>query len=308
MSNSIAIITFLQKDEVLPKNFEKLLIRISSYYTVQGIIFSEANNNNKSHLFKYVNMKKSTKFEKIKWFLSEINCEYFICIDSDLTLIVDEIECLISNSILNKSDIAWGKIQTNNYETYTSRLVAVDKILSHYILRPFLWYLNIGISIPGQLFLLKKSSFEKLFDFNDTYLEDLVIGMFARCSNNIKITMFKDILANEEPSFSLLELMKQRKRWAQGYRKIIKGNYKNHKYFKYILIHGFCYHLIPIIHLLLLLFMLYKYSLMGLIYLIFLSVLLSNRKSKLIITALTYIFIFPILHIYWFKSLLISKE
>ena len=88
------------------------------------------------------------------------------------------------------------------------------------------------------------------FYFDDTYVDDLAVGMYAACNSNIKKHVSSRILGSEEPSKFFFELFHQRKRWAKGYKDLLRHSFQT-KYFKYIIIHGLAYHFLWIINILL---------------------------------------------------------
>jgi hypothetical protein len=52
--------------------------------------------------------------------------------------------------------------------------------VGHGIVRPFLWRLGVGISVPGQFLVASASLFAAMDAAVDTYLDDLYLGIFAR--------------------------------------------------------------------------------------------------------------------------------
>ena len=127
-------------------------------------------------------------------------------------------------------------------------MITIDKLLSHHIIRPFLWKFNCGISISGQLFFIKTKSFNNKLLQIDTFLDDLALGSYVSLhQKELKILIDNSIIATEEPKTSFSDLYIQRKRWAKGFFSIISRT-KNKKIKNLLKIHAFSYHFLWIIH------------------------------------------------------------
>lgn len=306
--SKITVISFLRGDETLSNTFSDLCKNLSIHFSTRTIIITEENEvlenvNN----FEYIKVKESTKYEKIRSILHMINSDYILCIDSDLTISIKNTTLMVLDGVENNIDLSWGKIRTKPTDGFIPKLVAIDKYLSHNYIRPILWKLNIGVSIPGQLFLFKVSTMKESLNFKDTFLDDLAIGMYARCNPSIKVKYNSDIVAYEEPSITTEQLFKQRKRWAIGYKSVLTSSLGT-QYYKYILLHGLAYHLVFIANIIFFL-SLFSFSMkISLLYLFFISFFLSNKNVSLYFYSFFYQLIFPVLHLYWLYYVLSSKS
>ena len=296
----ICLLSFLRKDELIPESFHILKDKLAEHYSLISVIISE------SYLYgtetDIINIvsAKSTKYRRIKRTFNLIDAEYYFCMDSDITLDIDKTLGLIYHSINNDSDISWGRIGTSKSGSVVERLIDIDKILSHSIIRPALWKLNVGITIPGQVFLFKKESLIQAFDFKNTFLDDLAVGSYVRKNiGALKIWSTKNIIGFEVPSESFGELLNQRKRWAKGYKSMYSDT-RNTDLFKYVLTHGFSYHFlwIPLYCLFALAFLLNMYLFSLLV--ILTAYTLSGKRISKLHYSITYLIVFPIIHIWWF--------
>ncbi|MDR2142253.1 MAG: glycosyltransferase family 2 protein, partial [Deltaproteobacteria bacterium] len=206
------------------------------------------------------------------------------------------------SKIDKKVDLAWGLIDALPGHNFLYKLVKIDKFISHIIIRPLLWKFNICISLPGQIFFINKSKFLRDLPIYDTLFDDLTIGIVAK-KNKYLSNYFKLYLGYEKPSTSFYLLLKQRLRWSKGFYQAIINNLHNGMLI-YILIHGFMYHFLwaPLLILFIIFFKIS--SIVALFSLILLCLFLSNMKSYLFIYSISYCFIFPIIHLVWFFSLL----
>jgi cellulose synthase/poly-beta-1,6-N-acetylglucosamine synthase-like glycosyltransferase len=117
------------------------------------------------------------------------------------------------------TDLAWGRIGAVAEPGLMSKIIAVDKRISHNLIRPALWSLGLGISIPGQVFLINRDAFNKILPSSDTRFDDLTIGMYSR---KFQCSFFRSnlLLGEEQPSLTLRELVLQRARWGRGFAEV----------------------------------------------------------------------------------------
>jgi cellulose synthase/poly-beta-1,6-N-acetylglucosamine synthase-like glycosyltransferase len=245
----------------------------------------------------------TTKYSRILDSLNIAETSGIIYIDNDIKPDNLNLQKFIEG-IGNNIDIAWGYIGASINYGFMSRLIAVDKLLSHKIIRPLLWSLNIGISVPGQVFYINKEKFSRDLPQFDTVFDDLTIGICAK-QYGYSIVRFPFYLGYEKPSCSLPVLAKQRIRWAKGfYQSLVKNRRSN--MLPYVLIHGIMYHFLwlPVWAAVgaVCLFSLPA----GLLFWLFLCVCLCGRKWNLTVYALIYSLVFPVFHIIWFIALLFS--
>ena len=243
-----------------------------------------------------------TKYRRIQMLLKEAKYNDILCLDNDITPDKKNILNFISNCFYNDYSIAWGKIKAKSIKGFIPKLIEIDKILSHTYIRPILWRLNIGISLPGQIFMINKRYLEnKLFNV-DTVYDDLMIGACVR-ENKFPIFFVKDILGFEKPKKNIKELLKQRIRWAKGLAETIIYNKKN-KVLPYILLHGFSFNLLWIPFYILLIILIGINKFLGVAIFLIVAYILTEKNIRSIVWAILYMIIFPYIYIVWGFSLI----
>lgn len=296
----VCLISFLSNDELKSQSFDILNKKLANHYTVIPVIISESELNDLGSDVMNIVIPNSTKYRRIKIAFNFVDADYFFCMDSDITLDIDKTIKLIRYTIENNLDISWGRIGVSKAGNLVERLIDIDKILSHSIIRPTLWKLNLGITIPGQTFFFKKTSLIHGFNFRDTFLDDLAVGTYIRENiESLKIFSNKSIIGYEVPSKNFLELLSQRKRWAKGFKSVYLGT-KNTDLFKYVLTHGYSYHFlwIPLYFLFGLAFWLHVFLFALMV--ISTAFILSGKNISKIFYSLMYLLVFPMIHIWWF--------
>jgi cellulose synthase/poly-beta-1,6-N-acetylglucosamine synthase-like glycosyltransferase len=246
----------------------------------------------------------ATKYKRILMALADTKSDYILFVDNDITPDIENIKHFLGESIVRQTDISWGTVGVSCKKKLVSKLILIDKILSHKIIRPALWKLNIGISVPGQVFLIDKAKFQYTLPQYDTVFDDLTIGI---CVKQNKLSYFYSplCLGYERPSFSLAILAKQRTRWAKGFYQTILLNTNNKSMLPYIFIHGIAYHIMLFVFW----FILYQiYSKIDLVYALALwfvsCFIISDKKPEYMPYAVFYTFVFPLIHLIWVVSLL----
>lgn len=305
-SDKIAVVTFLQENEALPIYFDSLLNSLKECCTVMSFVISSESLEPKefsNYIDKYLSLPNETKFNKIKSALPEIKADYILFIDSDITIDVEALIKLVKVSINKKVDLSWGKIYAIERPGIIPKLIAVDKFLSHNIIRPFLWKIRSAITIPGQIFLIKRETMQAVFEYKNTYLDDIAVGMYFRKNKNLQLYTLNQVVGLEEPATTLKKLFKQRKRWAHGYTTML-GQAKENNCKAYIILHGFSYHGLWLLNFLLMLLFFSLSIFYGFLFLIFITSIFCSFKPKYFLVGFLYVFFFPALHVYWYINFL----
>ena len=242
-----------------------------------------------------------SKYKRIIDSLTSCRYEHILFIDNDIKIDFAE----LSQAILqcpDDADLFFGKISVSSTNTFTEHLIKIDKILSHNIIRPLLWNMNVGISIPGQVFIMKRKSFINVLRQYDTLFDDLTIGICAK-ENNMTVKHTKAVLGNEKPSANIKTLIKQRIRWAKGYSQTLRFN-KNSRCFHYIVIHGAAYHVsVAAIDLIEAILLMYSPCISAVLFMLIL-VTLSDSDIKEFPYVLAYMLVFPVIHSVWLTTLI----
>lgn len=246
----ISVVTFLRDSESVNESFTDLISELQQCQNliVESRLYTENTvpdiHGAKKDIFTEIIVQpRQTKFRRILDMLKNTDSDYVLCIDSDIKIEIEKIRNFLSQSITNKYDLAWGRILCFPTDSVIKRSVQVDKVISHYIIRPLLWKLNIGVSVPGQIMLIRRDAFlDELCC--DTFLDDIALGIYAR-QHNLNTFYSSEVLGYEEPCETVLELFNQRRRWADGFSKILQHYYKS-AIIIYLLIHIILYHfLVP---------------------------------------------------------------
>jgi len=233
----ITIATFISNNENENKEFYKLTEYLNKFINTQIIIFSSKEI--KSNGSKFFITPQMTKYRRIQILLNEAVYDDILCLDNDITPKSEQILKFIIECLNKDYSIAWGKVKAQNIKGFVPKLIDIDKNLSHNYIRPTLWNLNIGISLPGQIFMINKRYLKDELPNIDTVYDDLMIGAIVR-EKKYPIYFTKDILGYERPKKNIKQLLKQRVRWAKGLAETIMYNKKSNA-LPYILLHGFSF-------------------------------------------------------------------
>ncbi len=295
----LTIATFISNNEHENPQFYSFIAYLNNFFDTQVITFSDKNI--KKIDSKVLITPHMTKYKRIQILLNEAKFDDILCLDNDITPNKTNILTFVSECLKKDYSIAWGKIKVKNPKGFTQNLINIDKNLSHDYIRPLLWNLNIGISLPGQIFMINKKYLKNKLPNIDTVYDDLMIGSTVR-ENNYPVYFTKKVLGYEKPKKNIFELVKQRIRWAKGLAETIMYNINN-KVLPYILLHGFAFNLlwVPIY---ILLFGLFKLNcILGLVSIIIISQFLAEKNLKNTKWALIYMFVFPLVYFIWGISL-----
>ena len=244
-----------------------------------------------------------TKYRRLIGLLEKDDSKYYISIDNDITGNIDELLKFINTMIEKDYEVGWGRIRARKQKGFISNMVAVDKLLSHNIIRPILWKIGLGISIPGQIFCIKGEAYRGKLIQLDTFLDDLALGLYVNI-NDSKKYVISSVLGFEEPNSKFWGLWNQRKRWAIGYASILKEAMKQKGYKNKVFTHGLSYHFLWIISWLLMALLGVYYWPLAILYIMLISLVITRQDISMFGYAILYQLIFPIFHIRWCISFL----
>lgn len=305
LKNNICLLTYLRKSEILTNSLISLANDIYSEFGNQFefVIYSEVPVEYKKLRMNVVNkVLLSTKYIRILDCLENCTYDYILSADNDISpnnkLLIDRFKLFMHSNC----DICWGKIGTQNADGMISKFVSVDKLLSHNLIRPLLWKIGAGISIPGQLFFMKTDSFRDHLGAFDTYLDDLAIGLYVSI-NKRKRLFFKEILGMEKPNDTFVGLMRQRERWAHGYYSILKASFDRSDFKWRVVIHGVVYHFAWLINWSVIFGLLMIDWKLSILWIICISALITLYQPAMIVYGIFYQILFPIFHLRWMFAL-----
>lgn len=241
---------------------------------------------------------QGTKYRKLLQALQTTGHRYLLSLDNDIAADIPGLLRLVVQTVEGDFDLGWGRVHSRRVSSFISRLVEVDKLLSHTVLRPALWRLHLGVTIPGQCFLLKASCFQGRLPGTDTFLDDLSIGLHA-AKHRLRYHYAQDVVAFELPSYSFTALWKQRSRWAVGFRQSLSCVTLTRQDRRLLWIHAFSYHLLPILHLVGLVLLVSQAPLACSAWLGALALAIARRKPQVFGAALAYPILFPLFHVGW---------
>lgn len=294
---SITIVTFITSYEKENVNFLSVVESLKDVFCVEYFIFSDSETIRNGAKMNFTVDSKS-KFKRIDAVLSLAKNDFILCIDNDIVVNDFELKTFLNSIFKNDFSLAWGKISCQHSKGFVPRLIEIDKKLSHNILRPVLWKVGLGISIPGQIFCINRAFFHDKLSRYDTVFDDLTLGLICK-QYNMPVFISKTIFGFERPKGTFFELIKQRVRWAKGFSETLKYS-KKIGLRKFVLIHGFAYHQLWILfYLLIVILCILKIYYFIFILLAMLMLLLSNFKWRLFLYSLCYIVVFPLIHIIW---------
>lgn len=298
----ISIATFISGKETFSEDFLELLEYLKKgSHNVKAYVFSEKYHAEIPKSITQINMPQTTKYLRIMRLVQESLYDSILFVDNDITVNKVAIQRFLSEYDKGDYALAWGRIGTTVNTGFVPALIEIDKILSHNIIRPGLWKMGLGVSIPGQVFILNKKYFAGRMQVKDTVYDDLALGVVLK-KYDFPYFMSKEYLGTEMPKMNICELNRQRKRWAQGYAETLFNNRKDNV-LKYVLVHGFAYHFLwmpvwgGIVFMLL-----NKLFAITIISLFLLAYILSWGDVKKIPKAFQYMCVFPIIHLNWLFS------
>ena len=247
--DSISIVTFIS-------NKEKFNMEIFKFYNdirkfcgfAEFIIFSDVALFDSEKIYGDNIYEKvcpnMTKYKRILLSLSIVRSDKILFLDNDISPDNKNLYNFLK-AYRNESDLYFGKIGVNNPQNLIEKLIKIDKNISHKFTRPILWKFKIGISVPGQIFMINKNRFVKDLNHRDTVFDDLFIGICAK-ENKYIVQRSTLMLGYEKASNNISILLRQRIRWAKGYYQTLLFHSKI-KVFPLIIIHGIAYHFTIII-------------------------------------------------------------
>lgn len=293
----LTIASFISKSE----NFNTTILNVLACLRQENvkcelIIFSDRNLEIENEDITVIVDNSWTKYRRIQRLLVVSSYDLVLCIDNDISVNIDNLSKFLRKFATGQYLAGWGKIESKECPGIVPKLIQIDKNLSHGLIRPLLWKLKVGISMPGQVFLFNRRFLRDSLPPEDTVFDDLQIGLVLRRSG-YPILCICAMLGAEFPKLTFPELIRQRLRWARGYAETISNNLDSS--LPFVLIHGTAYHIIWILFWLtfarLAWFNItYPIIIIGAFLLTF-----AHAKLAFLRYALLYALIFPILHIIW---------
>lgn len=308
--SKLAIVTYLRDQEQLTQELLEIGNRLQQCYpglAMKLYVDSLTSVHAPSAEFPiHVTCLQGTKYRKILDALKHSGDNYLLSLDNDIAANISGLLGLIDQTIYGNFDLGWGLVRSHRVSSFVSRLVEVDKLVSHMLLRPVLWRLRLGVTIPGQCFLLKTESFRNSLPSTDTYLDDLSIGLYA-VKHRLRYHYVRKVVAFELPSYTFIALWKQRTRWATGFRQCLSCDSIDKSDRRLLWVHAFCYHLVPILQVMIMVTLALTAPLACFGWLVIISVFAVRRRPRAVGMAFVYSIVFPVFHIGWWYQFFRAK-
>lgn len=240
-----------------------------------------------------------TKLSKIRRLAATVDGELMCICDPDMR--VDTEACRLvfekaaSEARHGEEVVAFGIVEGSDNGNLLSRVIAMDKWLSHRVLRRALWGLGIGITLPGQ-FLVASTALLRSLDPNvDSYLDDLYLGCVAR-SRGVIVHRLPVVVGEEEARASWGGLLCQRLRWMKGLARLFGHLVWQPSAACLLIIHFLAYHGLPILVFLSLAILIVANPLAGAVTLALLIASIANCSGHSYLTTAAFLIVFPIVH------------
>ncbi len=303
----IKLITYMRKNEYFNEGIEDVCNIINGITdSLECVVFTDSHREFVEKKFKINNIISSgTKYSRLLKLINEEDedCLY-ISVDNDMIFNQKVFKKYIADCLSRNVDFSWARLQSQKCNGVISKLVAIDKLLSHNIIRPVIWRLGLGLSIPGQCFVLNPKAFKNKLYKIDTFLDDLALGAFVNENYSaLNVYTSKDIIGYEYPNSNFWKLCKQRKRWAKGFYQVLNAS-KGKEIFGKVCFHGLVYHCNWIINwLIVILLVLLNVKIAG-VYILLVALIITYREPQMLFWGVIYQFIFPIFHVVWIYYLI----
>lgn len=271
---------------------------LNSVAVVRTVLLSETGTE-PTHDVEVIMVPHGTKLSKIRRLADLIDADVFCICDPDLT--VEEEACRVILQLASadvragREVVAFGIVEGKDDGTLLSQVVAVDKWLSHRVLRRFLWAAGIGITLPGQFLLLSPSLLRSIDPGVDSYLDDLCLGWLAR-QRGVRVHRVAIVVGEEDSRSRWASLVTQRVRWMRGIASLF-GHFASHPSAIGLLgVHYLAYHGLPIFVMAAVAFVTVVSPLPGLCVFFSLSTTLSVFAGRSFVAAVTFLGAFPVVH------------
>ncbi len=241
-----------------------------------------------------------TKLSKLRFIASRVTTEMVCICDPDLRVAHDGCIAVYDAAWAEhrhgKTVVAFGAVEAECAPGLLGQLIAVDKWLSHRFLRPTLWRLGIGITLPGQFLIMSSSVLHRLNPRLDTYLDDLYVGFLCR---RLKVSVCRDsrIVGHEASRVTWTGLIAQRIRWMKGFMQLVWHLAAEPGALPLLAVHFLAYHGLPLIVLTVTCALCLNGPLFMIGWLLVIAILLSAAARCSLPAAIAYMTVFPLVHL-----------
>ncbi len=241
-----------------------------------------------------------TKLSKIRRLADLVATNLFCICDPDLTVVEDACRAVLQQAIADvragQEVVAFGLVEGRDDGTLLSQVIAIDKWLSHRILRRFLWAACVGITLPGQFLIVSPGLLRSLEPGVDSYLDDLFLGLVAR-QRSVCVHRVPVVVAKEDPRSGWLSLLTQRVRWMRGLVCLFRHCSSNPSSLGLLGIHYIAYHGLPIVAAIVISGLTFVNPLAGGCVFVGLAAAVSFASRQSFLAAVAFLSIFPFVHL-----------
>ncbi len=242
---------------------------------------------------------EGTKLSKLRRLACTVESDLVCICDPDVevslagaTAILEE---AIKASSMGQEVVAFGMIDCHDNGTLLARVVAIDKWMSHRVIRPFLWTIGLGITLPGQFLVLSTSVLKRIDPAVDSYLDDLYLGWIAR-SSGVSVRRVSVVAGAEESRSAWSTLLTQRLRWMHGLANLFSHLSRHPSAVLLLSVHFIAYHGLPILWMLCMSTLAVFFPASGAVVFSVAAFLLSRLSQQSLTASATFLLIFPPLH------------
>jgi len=244
---------------------------------------------------------KGTKLSKLRIFSKHSQSPLVCIVDPDMELdissAVDSVLRALASQQTDVDAIVYGVVAAQATNSWLAQLIELDKLWSHRVLRPSLWALGVGITLPGQFLIVSSKLLQRLDASVDTFLDDLYLGLLVRESLTARPIRLPAVVGRERVRCSWFSLLAQRIRWMKGFFALLCAFWRRPPAAAYLLVHYGAYHALPIVALASGIICVSMFPLGTAAVFAGMVILISFLMRRSPITVAVYCFVFPCLHL-----------
>lgn len=283
----------------IPQSLPVIIKAVGLRASVRAVILSETAFQPDGG-FEVVKVPHGTKLSKIRLLSDSVDTDLFCVFDPDINANEEACRTVIQTAIENfrteEVVLAFGVVEGMDAGTILSTVVAIDKWYSHRIIRPCLWASGIGITIPGQFFVVSSGLLGNFDSEIDSYLDDLVIGWLA-WQKGVRVRRVAVIVGKEHPRSCWGSLLTQRIRWMRGIASLFGCLSRRPAAIGLLVVHWSAYHGIPIMGLVAIASLVAINSFAGICAFFILAAVISFYSGRSFRAAAAFLTVFPVVHL-----------
>lgn len=247
-----------------------------------------------------VTVPVGTKLAKLRRFARALDADLVCVCDPDLAVDPDACRAVFRRAEAEVRAghlvVAFGLIEARDDGSTLGGVVAVDKWVSHHVLRRLLWAAGIGVTLPGQFLVVSTELLRELDDRVDSYLDDLYLGWLAR-RVGARVHRVPVVVGHEEPRRGWTSLLTQRVRWMRGLAALFGHLARHPAAVALLTVHYAAYHGLPILTLAGLVLLSVANPVAGAVVFAAMACLLAALARRSVFAAAGYLTVLPVVHV-----------